>query len=264
MAEKCLGHGTKRKLVVFSINFLIKRILNNIWQTKILLNYISNAPSSRDYFLNELIIISYFKSSVCRLTYLQAEASSGNWVKFSLTHRVPCVQWSVHRGWEPSHVGDKSSSTEVTTIYKGLSPWMGCKLRLSLDSDVRCGRGRWDDMCVAREILMPLVNVSTEGLTQIKYLRLRTRTKRMCFVYLFNRRHLKLAIPQILSCLICHSDFWPYLYLSTKSVCNEKENKTQLPRHHWDTRQGLDHTDPGRQEASKRLAQVQVRVLQSL
>ena len=83
----------------------------------------------------------------------------------------------------------------------------------------------------------------------------------MCFVYLLNRNS-KLTIPQILSCLICHSDFWQYL--STKSVCNEKENKTQLPRHHWDTRQGLDHTDPGRQEASKRLAQVQVRVLQSL
>ena len=84
-------------------------------------------------------------------------------------------------------------------------------------------------MCVAREILMPLVNVSTEGLTQIKYLRLRTRTKRMCFVYLFNRNS-KLTIPQILICLICHPNFWQYL--STKSVCNEKENKTQLPRHH--------------------------------
>ena len=200
---------------------------------------------------------------MCRLTYLQVEASSGNWVKFSLTHRVPCVQWSVHRGWEPSHVGDKSTCAEVTTIYKGLSPRMGCKPRLSLDRDVWCGRGRWDDMCVAREILMPLVNVSTEGLTQIKYLRLGTRTKRMCRVYLFNSRYLKLTIPQILSCLILgHSNFWQYL--STKSICNEKENKTQLPRHHWDTRQALDHTDPGRQEASKRLAQVQVRVLQSL
>ena len=34
-------------------------------------------------------------------------------------------------------------------------------------------------MCVAREILMTSVNVSSEGLTQIKYLRLRIRTKGM-------------------------------------------------------------------------------------
>ena len=32
------------------------------------------------------------------------------------------------------------------------------------------------EMCVAREILMTSVNVSSEGLTQIKYLRLRIRT----------------------------------------------------------------------------------------
>ena len=115
-----------------------------------------------------------------RLTYLQAEASLGNWVKFSLTHTVSHV-WSVECTLGGGNQGgDKWCDTEVTTIYNWLSHINGVHYHFPWYAWWDVDNMTWlraGEMCVAPEILMTSVNVSNEGLTQIKYLRLRIRTK---------------------------------------------------------------------------------------
>ena len=66
---------------------------------------------------------------------------------------------------------------QFTTDFPTL---MGCTITFLGMPDEMSDNMTWlraGEMCVACEILMTSVNVSNEGLTQIKYLRLRIRTK---------------------------------------------------------------------------------------
>ena len=87
--------------------------------------------------------------------------------------------WSVHLevGTKVVTNGATPRLLQFTTDFPTL---MGCTITFLGMPDKMFDNMTWlraGEMCVAREILMTSVNVSNEGLTQIKYLRLRIRTK---------------------------------------------------------------------------------------